>query len=97
MGFLDIARIPNNSTCWKQVGHPDSKVDVANIGPMWGLQDPGGPHAGPMNFAIWAFMIIRGIDWLITVRHAFIYCIYSRTNANEIHIDWIVLWTVKSK
>ena len=23
------------------------------MGPIWGLQDPGGPHVGPMNFAIW--------------------------------------------
>ena len=21
--------------------------------PIWGRQDPGGPHIGPMNFAIW--------------------------------------------
>ena len=32
---------------------PDSKVRGANMGPIWGRQDPGGPHAGPMNFAIW--------------------------------------------
>ena len=32
---------------------PDSKVHGANIGPIWGQQDPGGPHVGPMNFAIW--------------------------------------------
>ena len=25
----------------------------ANMGPIWGQQDPGGPHIGPMNFAIW--------------------------------------------
>ena len=31
----------------------DSKVHGANIGPIWGRQDPGGPHVGPMNFAIW--------------------------------------------
>ena len=31
----------------------DSKVHGANMGPIWGRQDPGGPHAGPMNFAIW--------------------------------------------
>ena len=31
---------------------PDSKVLGANIGPIWGLKDPGGPHAGAMNFAI---------------------------------------------
>ena len=31
---------------------PDSKVHGANMGPIWGCQDPGGPHVGPMNFAI---------------------------------------------
>ena len=33
---------------------PDSKVRGANMGPIWGRQDSGGPHVGPMNFAIWA-------------------------------------------
>ena len=33
---------------------PDSKVQGANMGPIWGLQDPGGPYDGPMNFALWA-------------------------------------------
>ena len=32
---------------------PDSKVHGANVGPTWDRQDPGGPHVGPMNFAIW--------------------------------------------
>ena len=32
---------------------PDSKVHGANMGPIWGRQDPGGPNVGPMNFAIW--------------------------------------------
>ena len=32
---------------------PDSKVHGANMGPIWGRQDPSGPHVGPMNFAIW--------------------------------------------
>ena len=32
---------------------PDSKVLWANIGPTWGRQDPGGPHVGHMNLAIW--------------------------------------------
>ena len=32
---------------------PDSKVHGANMGPIWGRQDPGGPHVGPMNVAIW--------------------------------------------
>ena len=29
---------------------PDNKDHGANIGPIWGRQDPGGPHVGPMNF-----------------------------------------------
>ena len=32
---------------------PDSKVHGANMEPIWGRQDPGGLHVGPMNFAIW--------------------------------------------
>ena len=32
---------------------PDSKVHGANMEPIWGQQGPGGPHVGPMNFAIW--------------------------------------------
>ena len=31
---------------------PDSKVHEANMGPIWGRQDPGGPYVGHMNFAI---------------------------------------------
>ena len=31
---------------------PDSKVHGANMGPIWGRQDPGRSHVGPMNFAI---------------------------------------------
>ena len=23
------------------------------MGPIWGRQVPGGPHVGPINFAIW--------------------------------------------
>ena len=37
-------------------GYPDSKVYGANMGPIWGRQDPGGPHVGSMNLVIcpWA-------------------------------------------
>ena len=34
-------------------GVPDSNVHGANMGSIWGRQDPGEPHVGPMNFAIW--------------------------------------------
>ena len=36
-----------------QVDNPASKVHGANMGPIWGRYDPGGPHVDPMNFAIW--------------------------------------------
>ena len=36
-----------------QQNSPDRKIHGANMGPIWGRQDPGGPHVGPMNFAIW--------------------------------------------
>ena len=32
---------------------PDSKVHGANMGPIKGRQDPGGPHVCLRNFAIW--------------------------------------------
>ena len=33
--------------------YPDNKVYGANIEPIWGRQNPGGLHVGPMNFATW--------------------------------------------
>ena len=34
-------------------GNSDSKVHGADMEPIWGRQDPGGSHVGPVNFAIW--------------------------------------------
>ena len=34
---------------------PDSKVHGANMRPIWGRQDPDGPHVGPVNFVIWDY------------------------------------------
>ena len=45
---------------------PDSKVHGANMGPIRGRQDPGGPHVGPMNFAIWdPYLAITGKLWVV--------------------------------
>ena len=44
---------------------PDSKVHGANMGPIWGRQDPAGPHVGPMNFAIWHLFSCLEQCWLI--------------------------------
>ena len=42
--------VPNRWT------NPDSKAHGANMGPIWGRQDPGGPHVGLVNFTIWEYM-----------------------------------------
>ena len=44
---------------------PDNNVHVANMGPIWDQQDPGGPHAGPMNFVIWADIGVSTTDEFI--------------------------------
>ena len=43
------------------IGHlyRDSKAHGANMGPIWGRQDPGGPHVCPMSFAIWGVYPIK--------------------------------------
>ena len=46
---------------WKVQYTPDSKIHGANIGPNWGRQDPGEPHVGPMNFAIWDTITADGL------------------------------------
>ena len=49
--FVPIHKGPNGSC--GPICSPDIKVYGANMGPIWGRQDPGGPHVGQMNFAIW--------------------------------------------
>ena len=41
---------------------PDSKVHGANMRPIWGRQDPGGPHVCPMNFVVWELMLCQQIS-----------------------------------
>ena len=40
---------------------PDSKGHGANMGPTWDRQDPGGPHIGDTNFAIWDTIKVKKI------------------------------------
>ena len=55
MGTLAPHNTPHNTPCLYggylcQIrSHPDSKVHGANMWPIWGRLDPGGPHVGPMN------------------------------------------------
>ena len=42
---------------------PYSKFRVANMWPIWDQGDPGEPHVGPMNFAIWGHFSSIRISW----------------------------------
>ena len=50
---------------------PDSKVYGANMGPTRGRQDPGGPHVGPMNLAIWDSMSIYKLSKILAMSMLF--------------------------
>ena len=45
---------------WHVQHCPDSTVHGANMGPIWDRQDPGGPHVGHINCAIW--MVARSVQ-----------------------------------
>ena len=45
-----------------RTNNPDSKVHGANMGPIRGRQDPGGPHVGPMYFAFWEPFVF--LEWV---------------------------------
>ena len=64
---------------WAILYYPGSKVHGVNIGPIWDRQDPGGPHVGPMNFAIWVYMFL----WIIILLPT----LYVH------HINWLILMT----
>ena len=46
------------------------------MGPIWGRQDPGGPHVDPSRFAIW--------DVFIEMKHANQYNKYLQGNVVKI-------------
>ena len=51
---------------------PESKVHGANMGPTWGRQDPGGPHVGHMNLAIWEhYFLLTDHVWREYIGHRF--------------------------
>ena len=61
------------------------------MGPIWGRQDPGGPHVGPMNFAIW--------DAQVKIYLIHIYHIYFTANQtiNFNNITWLILKYIEAQ
>ena len=54
---MTVQLTPAKQDCISTLAVPDSEVHGANMGPIWGHQDPGGPHVGLMNFAIWGVSV----------------------------------------
>ena len=66
--FVPKGQIDNNT--------PDSKGHGANMGPIWGRQDPGGPHVCPINLAIWDIIgSVNSLSW---------WCIYASHGLSEL-------------
>ena len=61
------------SKCETKLKKPDSKVHGTSMGPIWGWQDPGGPHVGPMNFAIWEAKHSHGVFHQALLLHSLLY------------------------
>ena len=79
---------------------PDSKVHGANMGPIWGREDPGGPHVGPMNLAIWDTfkdIFLKQIWWTWTKKSLqslwFIYVIIRSGNGLSPIQRQTITWT----
>ena len=51
--YMLMSDHPSQSFLHALIPLPGSKTYWANMGPTWGRQDPGGSHAGQMNFVIW--------------------------------------------
>ena len=58
-GHVSQAPIPLKTTRQERLGKvPESKVHGAKMGPIWGRQDPGRPHVGHVNLAIWGTQVL---------------------------------------
>ena len=60
--FLCLIHCENSAFSWH---NPDSKVHGANMGPIWVLSAPDGPHVGPMNLATWVGFIVFCCGWVL--------------------------------
>ena len=63
-------------------GNPDSKVNGANMRPIWGRQDPAGPHVGPMNLVNWVALLLEWITWCMSLSICIYFSISSHAFLN---------------
>ena len=58
----------------------DNKVHGANMGPIWGRQDPGVSHVVPVNFAIWVVSSFYTIEVAVVIVPIWIRCEELKVN-----------------
>ena len=73
--------------------YPDNKVHGANMGPIWGRQDPGGPHVGPMNFAIWV-LHQPSIQCLLLKHHSTLSFAVKRSTHYSLSCTWRLTFSI---
>ena len=85
-GFLKISRMFFLGLIWNELVRFEDNVHAskfygANMGPTWGRQDPGGPHVGPMNFAIRGDISVFNGVYLTRLLHSWQHnlCLKART------------------
>ena len=54
------------------------------MGPIWGWRDPGKPHVGPMNFAIWAILLILLTENICLCLSLYIYTFISQSHVTHL-------------
>ena len=64
---------------------PDSKVPETNMGPIWGRQDPDGPHVGPMNFARCSIPVARDPSFSDALNHGIFQCFWENFRVMSIN------------
>ena len=80
--------------------NPDGKVHGANMRPIWGQQDPGGHHVGPVNFAIWETTIweehpsiIPYTGPVMRTSHDFFAIILNKLGNKQLSLP-VILWDI---
>ena len=80
----------------------DSKVHGANMGPTWGRQDPGGPHVGQVNLAIWDLFLLALIcHYLVIDKHVdMLHCVNNHRAGKcgfHYHYDDVIMAAIASQ
>ena len=84
-----LTDLPQHSRGGEPVPIPDSMDHGANTGPTWVLSAPGGPHVGPVNFAIRDYLQLYVTPTQVT-QHTLGNICNSISASNQLHIDGLV-------